>query len=163
VCCSVLVQDFIVIERPYEQTCRALVANPAGILGASTVEASKQVASLRPRVGPSGAPEVLQRRVELSVGPVRHSGDATLVAFSWESDGVLGALLPHFEGDLEVAPLGLDTTELTIRGRYDPPGGSIGQKLDRVVLHRLAESTVRAFLGDIAARLLDPDPVPRSD
>ena len=140
-----------------------MAADPAGILGVSTAEASEEVALLRARVGPSRSPDLLQRTVEVSVGPVRHSGEATLVAFSWESDGVLGALFPHFDGDLELAPFGLDATELTVRGRYDPPGGSVGHKLDRVVLHRLAESTVRAFLGGIASRLLSPDAAPRSN
>ncbi len=154
------VQDFIVIERPYPDVWRAVASDPSGILGGSTADASEQVVSLRARVGPARTPDRLQRTVELAVGAVRHSGDATLVGFSWESDGVLGGLFPHFDGDLEVAPFGPDATELSVRGRYDPPGGSVGRNLDRMMLHRLAESTVRAFLGGLAARLVAPPTVP---
>lgn len=157
------VQDFTVIQRPCSDVWRAVVSDPSGILGDSTAEASEEVASLRARVGPSGTPDLLQRTVELSVGPVRHRGDVTLVAFSWESDGLLGALFPHFDADLEVAPFGADATELSVRGRYDPPGGRVGRNLDRMVLHRLAESTVRAFLGSLSSRLLEPATDPKSN
>ncbi len=150
------VQDFIVVERPCSEVWRAIVSDAAGILGASTREASEDMALLEARVGPVGVPELLRRTVELSVGPVRHGGDATLIAFSWESDGALGALFPHFDADLEVAPFGVDATELSVRGSYDPPGGRVGRNLDRMVLHRLAESTIRAFLGRLATRLVPP-------
>ncbi|MDA8063515.1 MAG: hypothetical protein M0T80_14010 [Actinomycetota bacterium] len=147
------VQDFIVVDRPCPDVAETVVARAAEILGASTGEASDRGASLLAKVGPGHTPEVLRRTVELSVGPVRHNADTTLIALSWEADGTLGALFPNFDADLEVAPLGPGMTELSLRGRYDPPGGRIGRSIDRAVLHRIAESTVRALLESVAARL----------
>jgi hypothetical protein len=68
------------------------------------------------------------------------------------------------EADLEISPLGPDESQLRLSGSYDPPLGSIGRQLDRLLLHQLAEATVRAFLSQLVTALLDqPEPgVPRS-
>ena len=44
-------------------------------------------------------------------------------------------------------------------GSYDPPLGSVGRQLDRLLLHQLAEVTVRALLRQLVAALL-AEPAP---
>lgn len=40
-----------------------------------------------------------------------------------------------------------------INGVYRPPGGSLGAALDKIVLHRIAEATIRALLMQIAGAI----------
>jgi hypothetical protein len=60
--------------------------------------------------------------------------------------------------DIEVAPLGADQTHLSISGRYEPPMRAIGRILDRTLLHRVAEATVKDFLDRVAERIRTREP-----
>ena len=62
---------------------------------------------------------------------------------SWEPVGE--TLLPKLEADLEVGALGPARTQLAIGVRYRPPLGRLGRVADRVLLHRVAEATVKDF------------------
>jgi hypothetical protein len=57
------------------------------------------------------------------------------------------------DADLEVAPLGDGLTQLAISARYEPPLGALGRAIDRAVLHRVAEATIKDFLDRVAERI----------
>jgi hypothetical protein len=68
-------------------------------------------------------------------------------------------VFPALDADLEVARLEDSRCQLAISARYEPPLGAIGRAIDRAVLARVAEATVKDFLDrvrDSIARLL-PD------
>jgi len=48
----------------------------------------------------------------------------------------------------EIGVLALDAnrTQLSFKGRYDPPLGSLGRGIDHALLHRVAGATARDFL-----------------
>lgn len=146
------VQDFLVIHVAYPDAVRAIEADAASILGDSTECACAAAEELRAKVGPAGLPRMLQRTVSIELSPIRRLSDRTLIGFRWQSTS-RGGVFPGLEGDLEVAPFGLSAAELVVRGCYDPPGGILGREADRLLLHRLAESTVRALLHRVAERL----------
>jgi uncharacterized membrane protein len=50
------------------------------------------------------------------------------------------------EADLEVAALGGSRTQLSVSARYRPPLGSVGRVIDKALLHRVAEATIKDFL-----------------
>ena len=60
-------------------------------------------------------------------------------------------LLPKLEGDLEVASLGPNRTQVSLSARYRPPLGVVGQAVDRALLHRVAEATVKDFVDGVGA------------
>jgi hypothetical protein len=60
---------------------------------------------------------------------------------------------PDLVGTLELARVAPRRTKLTLRARYDPPVGWIGLAADEVVMHRIAEASVEAFVGRIAGIL----------
>lgn len=60
---------------------------------------------------------------------------------------------PVLEADLELADLGGEHCQLSLRGTYRPPLSVVGGAGDRLLGHRVAEATVRAFVLDIADRL----------
>ena len=62
-------------------------------------------------------------------------------------------LIPALDADVEVASLGPDRTQLSISARYRAPMGAVGRMLDRALLHRVAEATVKDFLDRVGERL----------
>lgn len=147
------VHDFQTIDRPYDDVAARLTTARAAVLGAALDSTRAKGAHLSVKVAPAGWPTVLAKTVEVRLGPVRSHGDGLLVAFSWEA--TRGAsLFPRLDADLEAAPFGTAQTVLDLRGRYDPPAGLVGRGADQLLLHRLAESTVRAFLAAVCAGLV---------
>jgi hypothetical protein len=148
----VFVQDFLVIDCPFERVLSLLeqARGPDALLEVALEGARAEGESLRAKVGPARWPAVLSKTVEIRSGPLRHHGDSVLVPFRWAASEGL-SLFPRLDADLEVAPFGPAQAQVVLRARYEPPGGALGRGLDRVLLHRLAESTLRAFLAAICA------------
>lgn len=167
------VQEVALVDCPFDDVARRLAADAPGVLGAPALPPSHPGGELtfgadgpvaageagerpRRRVRPEGWPSVLAPTVVVRVGPVRRREAALLVAFSWAPEGDRAAsLLPSLDADLEVVPVGTSETALTVRGFYEPPAGALGRRVDGLVLHRLAEATVRSFLAGVRDRL-DP-------
>lgn len=147
------VQESALVDCPYDDVARRLEEDLDGVLGAA-VQSTSADGRLRRKVSPPGWPDALGRSVFLRVGPVRRHTAGLLVAFSWESIGA-PALFPRLEADIEVVPYGTSETSLVLRGRYDPPAGPLGRRLDDLVLHRIALATIRSFLETVRDRL-DP-------
>ena len=108
-----------------------------------------RMATRRPSLGPR-----LGRRVAIEVGqPVRFPS-MTSLPLTWEPVGLEG-VLPRVEANIELGSLGEDRTQLAISARYRPPLGVLGQTVDRVLLHRVAEATVKDFLDRVAGAITD--------
>jgi hypothetical protein len=100
----------------------------------------------------------IARTVALAVGaPIRMPAKTT-IPLGWSASGPAG-LFPALEADLEVASLGEGRCQLAISARYEPPLGAVGRAIDRTLLSRVAEATVKDFLDrvrdSIARRLSD--------
>jgi hypothetical protein len=54
---------------------------------------------------------------------------------------------------LAIYPLTSTETQLDFLGRYDPPLGLVGEAMDAIVGHRIAEASVHRFVTDIARYL----------
>jgi hypothetical protein len=90
----------------------------------------------------------LRRRVSIRLGePVRFPS-MTSVPLTWEPVGLEG-VLPRLDANIELGPLGEGRTQLAISARYQPPLGVVGHALDRVLLHRVAEATLKDFLDRV--------------
>ena len=145
-------QDFQEVDRPWEEVVARLTADTDALLAGALDTARSEDEQLRARVGPPGWPAMLAKTVAIHPGSVRSYGDTVLLAFSWEATTGT-SLFPRLDADLEVAPMGPGRTQLALRARYEPPGGALGRGVDQLLLHRLAESTIRAFLLRICAGL----------
>lgn len=96
----------------------------------------------------------VERSVEVQLhAPVRTTSK-TILPFSWRATGSTAGLFPTLEADLEVASLDPATTQLAISARYSPPLGVVGRMLDRAVLHRVAEATIKDFLDHLGGVVL---------
>jgi hypothetical protein len=108
------------------------------------------------RVGVAG----LSKLVRVQVRELSWTDRSAGLALRWEATGAGGGLFPVLDADLKLAALG-EGTVLTMAGAYRPPLGSLGEALDRTILHRVAAATVRSFLARVAAQITgQPGPVP---
>jgi hypothetical protein len=90
-------------------------------------------------------------RVQLTAmkDEVTANGDPlTRLEFSWQAIRNPG-LFPTMEGAFSVYPLSPTETQLDLQGRYRPPLGRVGNAIDAVVGHRIAEASVLRLLRDI--------------
>ena len=85
------------------------------------------------------------KRVEMRFRPPLRTPGRTVRPMTWLVTGPQ-ALFPVFEGELEVAALGSQCTQLVINVNYRPPLGAVGHTVDRFALHRFAEATIKDFL-----------------
>jgi hypothetical protein len=92
------------------------------------------------------------KRVSIEVGAPVRSSARTWIPISWQATGPSG-LFPVLEGDLEIASLGAERTQLAFSARYRPPLGPIGRTANRALLSRVAEATIKDFVDRIAERL----------
>jgi hypothetical protein len=149
------VRYYVEILLPPEQVEAALVGTPAGWLSALAGEADQRGGGLLADVGVGPFGPRLGRRVAVSVGAPLRLPSKTLLPFTWRPTGG-GGLLPDLDGDVELGELGPGRTQLALSARYRPPFGALGRTADRVLLHRVAEATVKDFLDRIAAALVRP-------
>jgi hypothetical protein len=91
----------------------------------------------------------LSKNVEIDVGEPVTSPSRTWIPLSWRATGA-SALFPVLDGDLELAPLGTQLTQLSLNGRYQPPLGLLGKTIDKALLYRVAEATIKDFVDRLA-------------
>jgi hypothetical protein len=148
-----LVYDFIHIPLPVEEVRRRLFVAVSGLWQQVAEAAYDEGEELLSRVGPFGPVPGLSKAVRVQVGAVRERGDGFVLPLQWSATGPT-ELFPVMVADFEVSPLGAGASQLRLSGSYDPPLGALGRQLDRLLLHQLAEATVRALLSQLVAALL---------
>jgi len=142
------VQYFGVVERPFADVSRALLAMTNGMSRSATV-AYRNGEALMARLS---GPGVVAKTVVLEVGAPIQDADRTSLPLAWWATGTPG-LFPTMEADLTAAPMGPDITQVAFQGTYKPPLGIVGHVLDRALLHRFAESSVKDFVDRIVVEL----------
>ena len=102
---------------------------------------------LRSRVGPSS---VVAKSVALEVGSPQLQGRGLVYPIHWSAVGA-EPLFPEMRADLILTQNGKEETTMTFSGTYAPPLGAVGRALDRALLGRVAEATVRKWVDRLAA------------
>jgi hypothetical protein len=102
------------------------------------------------RVGPRGPAPGVSRLVEVRFRDLVSRGDSAVLTLRWEAIGPGGNLFPALDADLTLTAKGADTTRLRLDGSYRPPLGGLGERLDRMILHRVAAATIDSFVTRIA-------------
>lgn len=148
-----LVYDFIHVPLPIAQVRQRLLVAVSGLWQQVASAAYDEGEELLSRVGPFGPVPGLSKAVSVHVGEVRDRGEGFVMPLQWSATGPT-ELFPVMHADLEIAPLGEQQSQLRLSGSYDPPMGSFGKRLDKLLLHQLAESTVRALLKQLVVALV---------
>ncbi len=154
-----LLHDYAFVDAPADRIRERIAADHGEWLSGLAAGAAREGESLRLRVGPIGSLPMLSKTVTIDADPPITRGLITVVPLTWRATGSQG-IFPALNADLEVAPLSPETTQMTLRGHYVPPLGAVGERLDRVLMHRVAEATIRSFMRRLAVSLTaSPHPV----
>ena len=147
------IENSVEVSRPFEAVRERFVSNGTWFAPLESA-AEEDGEALYLRMGPSWASGRVAREVRVTLGPPRDRGIAVVVPISWQSSG-LPALFPVLDGDLELLPLNPDHCRVSLFASYVPPFGQLGGQLNRALLYRVAQSTVRSFLARVAESLED--------
>ena len=154
------VRSYDYVNQPYERVRRALVGDPHRIFRSATRAAASRVRSLASELRVNLAGVEVGAEIDINVTGIEEtergptSGPATKLSLEWEA-ARHPRLFPFMSGTLSVYALTATETQLDFSGRYDPPLGPLGEALDAVALHRVAEASVRRFVEDVAQYLRD--------
>jgi hypothetical protein len=141
------------VELPYDRTRVEQVLDdaPEAWLPGYATAANLKGDQLLAEVG-FGDDVRIARTVAIDLGTPIRLGAKSLLPMRWTAAGAAG-LFPSLDADLEVAPLGRDRCQLSISARYVPPLGAVGRAIDRAVLFRIAEATIKDFLDQVRDRI----------
>ena len=150
----VFVRYYLELQLPFDEVERALLADPASWLPGMATEAEDQGERLLIEVGfETGEDRRVDREVQIDVGePVSVPSTTTKLPIAWKAEHGPRAF-PELDADIEIAALGAERTQLSMSARYRPPLGMIGRALDKALMHRVAEATVKDFLDRVGERL----------
>jgi hypothetical protein len=105
---------------------------------------------LRARVGPEGSNFAKEIRLEIGSAEVHRSG--LIFPLKWSATGA-ELLFPRLSADLILSHIGQYDTRISLAGTYQPPLGTLGKVVDRVLLRKVAESTVQSWVDRLAEAL----------
>jgi hypothetical protein len=152
---------FVEIPTTFEELERRLLDRPEEWIPGLATLADARGQELLAEVG-FGPPHLrVGKSVLITLGEAVRFPSKTVLPLTWKATGTEG-LFPGLEGDLEVAGLGPARSQLSISARYRPPLGRLGSVIDRALLHRVAEATVKDFLDRAAEALAHRDQPARS-
>ena len=143
---------FVEVPIPPQEVVRALARDPRAWLPGLAEGANHRGDLLLAEVG-FGEHVRIKRTVAVELGEAVRSGGKTVFPLRWTASGAAG-LFPALDADLEVALLRPGRTQLAMSARYAPPFGAIGRAIDRAVLSRVAEATLKDFLDGVAETIM---------
>jgi hypothetical protein len=158
---AVFVTDFVHIAVPFGELAPVLMDEDAAWLrrldepsaAGPSADGTEHSNSERPgivavtlRIGPGA--QLSRQPVRVTSGPPRSHGHHVVLPITWEPL-VFERLLPMLEADLELSDAGERFSRLALSGRYHAPFTQLGLTIDRLAMHRVAESSLRGFLGAI--------------
>lgn len=142
---------FVELDAPADEIDRALTNAPETWVPGLARLANGHGEQLLTEVG-FGEHVRVGRTVEIAFGEPIRLVAKTILPIRWVAAGAPD-LFPTLDADLEVAPLGPSRTQLAMTARYVPPLGAFGRAIDRALLHRVAEATLKDFLDRVAESL----------
>jgi hypothetical protein len=138
---------FVELPVPHERVERMLTDEPRAWLHGIATEANLRGDRLLAEVG-FGEEVRIARQVAIELRAPLRLPTKTVLPLRWTATGHSG-LFPSLDADLEIAPLGQDRCQLSMSARYVPPLGALGRAIDRALLFRVAEATIKNFLDQI--------------
>lgn len=147
------VRYYLELPMPFEEAERALLTEPHAWVPGLARDAEHRSEGLLAEVGFHLAEDRrIGKRVEIELGTPHRMPSKTVLPMVWRATSA-ESLFPSLDADLEVASLGPHRSQLSISARYRPPMGALGRVLDRALLHRVAEATIKDFLDRVGQAL----------
>jgi len=139
------------VNHAYQPVREAVLANPQELFHKAT--STSDHAQLHVELGALK----LGAEIAIEIKKIHEEAETlerpkTVIDFEWRAERG-SALFPIMKASLVIYPLTPTETQLELNGVYDPPLGVVGEAVDAVALHRLAEASVASFVRDIAGHL----------
>jgi hypothetical protein len=147
------IRYFLELNLRFDEVEDALLASPETWVPNLARDAEGRGEALLAEVGFGGDVLRVDKHVEIQLGVPLRISSKTILPLTWTPTGTPG-LFPALEADVEVAALGPNMTQVSISARYKPPMGAVGRAVDKTLLHRVAEATVKNFLDGVGEGLL---------
>jgi len=144
------VRSYTEVDRTYDEVRQALLDRADRWLPGVATDAGRRGELLLAEVGFGGEHARVETPVVIEIRPAMEFPSRLVLPIEWRPLSARN-LLPKLDGDLEIAPLGPRRTHCSLSARYRPPLGIVGEALDRALLHRVAEATVKDFVDRLAA------------
>lgn len=156
------VRAYDYVNHPYEAVRDTLFAGPLAVFRKATMTALRDEpgggAELRAKLGPiTVTQEVAIEVVEIRAATSPTNQPATELVLEWKAMRQSG-LFPTMRATLSVYPLSATETQLDLAGTYDPPLGMLGDVIDAISMHKVAQSSITGFIQEVAGFLRAPPP-----
>jgi hypothetical protein len=154
------IRSYDYVNRRYADVRDALAANPTAVFRAATRAAADRARSIAGELRVKLAGVDVAAEIVFTIGTAEEKaggptgGPVTRIPVSWEA-ATHPRWFPLMDGELSIYPLTKSETQLDFLGRYDPPFGVVGEAMDALVGHRIAEASVHRFIADVARYLRD--------
>ena len=133
------------IQQPVKACTEALLGGPAKWFPRLT---GKNVTA----VGLHVAMVPVRKRVVVELGEPVKTATWTVIPVNWKAT-FPSKLFPTMTGKVELAPVDVGETRVTVSGMFQPPLGKVGEQLHEAVMHSVAEGTVKELAESIAKRI----------
>ena len=146
------------VNHPFEAVKNALSAEDATVFHDATKAATAHAHNLTSELRVNIAGIEVSKEVSIVMKKVedrpKQDGKPPLARFQIEWGATNKPhLFPFMNAELSVYPLTGKETQLDFLGQYEPPLGVLGDAIDAVVGHRIAEASVHRFIQNVAAYL----------
>ena len=125
---------------------------PASLIPGLAIVADDRGQHLMAEVGFPLDGHRVSKHVEIELGEPAMGTERTWIPITWRATGPTG-LFPVLEAELELASLGAQLTQLSISARYQPPLGFVGRAMNKALLSRVAEATIKDFVDRLASAI----------
>lgn len=139
------VRNFTVVDMPFARVEAQFLRGADRWLPGMASEASGHGNRLLSELGFKVGPRRLSRRIAVKVGTMLRSPGVTMLPLKWRAASA-DTLFPVLDGQIEIASLGPNVTQVGVSASYEPPMGWVGRLADRALLHRVAEVTIQDFV-----------------
>lgn len=131
------------------------LARHGGLLNASEAAYAAGIAQLE-RADPPRPAAGMPRLVTAHFRELAGHRDMAGLALRWEASGPGFDLFPALDADVTLSRAGERATTLTMAGVYRARYGDLSGGLDDAVVRDMADETIRAFVGLMAAAIAAP-------
>jgi len=142
---AIFIRYYVELPHPRAALEEALLSVPESLIPSIARFADDRGEHLLADVGFRIDGRRLSKTVEIDVGKPVASATKTWIPIAWRATGP-SSLFPVLDAELEFASLGTQLTQLSLSGRYQPPLGLVGRTIDKALLSRVAEATIKDFV-----------------
>ncbi len=147
------IRCFDYVNRSYQKVCESLSKHSQVVFHLATRSAETRAESVAAGLHVNIAGVEIGKEIEIevvSLEEVESNGERHFtVHLHWRASSA-PQFFPTMDARLHIYPINSRETQLDLEGEYEPPFGFVGQALDAMVGHRIAEASVHQFLSEVA-------------